>query len=1074
MKKVRAISFRLLSILMVFGLLSAPAAALGSSPAQQSSPGRAAQFQEVPDEIRSFFEGGVSVDRFLALNAGKVPHALEQFATQEVTVVIQMQAEPLAAFYAQQRQTRGPVSPGVQQAYQADLANAQTVVANGIRSLGGRVISQYTKAYNGLLVRVPAGQLQALQRLPGVAAIRQAPVHVPALSNSVPHIRADEVIEDLGYDGEGTTIAIIDTGVDYTHATFGGPGTPEAYEENDRTVIEPGTFPTEKVIGGFDFAGADYDADSDDPALNTPNPDPDPLDGDGHGTHVASTAAGEGVEGKLGHGVAPGAKIYALKVFGEPAGSTNLAVNAIEWALDPNQDNDLSDHVDVINMSLGSAFGIADLLEPGIVAVEYATRLGVVVVASAGNNGDVSYITGAPAAADSAISVAASTTGFLTGPTITLPETVESPRSQIIYNPGGFDDNTGHFETGVTAPVTYVGNLFDDDLLCTIPDEAAGTTPLDGQIALIQRGVCGFSDKANNAAELGAVAAIIFNHAAGGNTLVNMVGPPVAIPVGFVAHDDGLILVSAHGETVDISAENDVVIVPDPYLSADTVADFSSRGPRSLDAFQKPDVTAPGASIFAAKMGSGDEGVSFSGTSMSAPHVAGVAALIRQAHPDWSPEQVKAAIMNTATDLLIGSAEVPRQGAGRVDAFRAVTTDAFAIGERDRISLSWGVTEFTTNFYRDTKSILLHDLSGEDQDYSVSVVWGENSFESGVSLTISDTVSVSAGRPFAYLPVELNIDGSQIPVAFNQLEEYYGYVVFTGEGESPDTLRVPFYLIPQPYSRLTFTDIEFRPRSAMFEITNQGPISSSLSVFPLYEIDEDELEQDNMADLRMVGMDFGFTHPTFGDIFIPAINVHGSWFTPQPYFAEFDLYLDVDRDGSPDFVNFNWNAGAAFGTGDDDVWIVVQVDLRTFTLDLGSPFLIFTDYNSGYMEWGLPAEWHELSVTGNSDFDWLLAAFDATGNQDATSLHTFDLAHPPIEWELSNDPGPDNRRATLTVRIRDLEGVLISNPLGVMLVDYNGQPGVGQAYPITPAESEAIGVLFRGGGSSLFLPLVSE
>ena len=119
----------------------------------------------------------------------------------------------------------------------------------------------------------------------------------------------------------------------------------------------------------MDEASLRINADSDDPAQNTPNPDPEPLDGDGHGTHVADIAAGLEVPGKLGYGVAPGAKIYALKVFGEPAGTTNLHIDAIEWALDPNQDNDLSDHVDVINMSLGSAYGIASLLDPGIVAV---------------------------------------------------------------------------------------------------------------------------------------------------------------------------------------------------------------------------------------------------------------------------------------------------------------------------------------------------------------------------------------------------------------------------------------------------------------------------------------------------------------------------------------------------------------------------------------------------------------------------------------------------------------------------------------------------------------------------------
>jgi subtilisin family serine protease len=916
------------------------------------------------------------------------------------------------------------------------------VVANGVQSLGGRVISRYTKAYNGLLVRVPAGQLQTVAQMPGVKAVHKAPRVYPSLSQSVPLIRATQVMEELGLDGTGMTIAIIDSGVDYTHAAFGGPGTVEAYESNDPTVIEEGTFPTAKVIGGYDFAGANYDSDSPDPALNTPVPDPDPLDGDGHGTHVASIAAGLEVPGVIGHGVAPGASIYALKVFGEPAQGTELHINAIEWSLDPNQDNDLSDRVDVINMSLGSDFAPADPLSPDIAAVGYAAQAGVVVVAAAGNAGDVSFITGTPAAADAAISVAASTTGFLTGPTVTIADT----GSQLIYGVGQFDDNTGHFTDTVSAPLAYVGNLFEDDLLCEIPAEAEGTTPLAGHVALIQRGTCDFSLKANNAAALGAVAALIYNHEEGGNSIVTMVGVPVTIPTGFIAHDDGLMLIEQDGANVTISAETEVVTLPNPYVPVDTAADFTSRGPRGLDSILKPDVAAPGVAIFAAQMGSGNLGISIGGTSMASPHVAGVAALIRHGHPDWSPEQIKAAIMNTAVDLQPGSAEVPMQGAGRVDAYRAVTTDAFAIGDTNQVSLNWGVVEIGENTYEAARSIILHDFSGEDRVYDVSVEWGENSPTDGVLLTAPETAEVSGPNRFAYVEVNIAIDATQVSQDIQQLEEYYGYVVFTSQSDTADRLRVPFYLIPRPYSRLA-VEQENIGRSAQIELSHTGPISSNLWAYPLYEADENDVGQADMADLRMVGMDYGFRDETYGRIFTPAINVYAPWHTPQPYFAEFDLYLDVDQDGSPDFADFNWNAGAAFGTGDDDQWIVVQVDLATFTLSLGSPFLINTDYTSGLMEWALPEEWHGLSRQ-DSDFAWQLLAFDFDGNLDGSGEHVFDLNHRPYRWGLRSNPNPDDPTATLRVEVRDQQGLRKTDPLGLMLVDFNGKPGEGQAYAI--------------------------
>ena len=1045
MNKSRLLVFRVVSIMALLGMFATPGISYARTVAQEQKPEHQKQFQKVPEDVQLLFKGGMPVDRFLALNGGQIPDALKDLAGQEVTVVVQMEAQPLASFYAKQRASKEAVSAQSQKDYLNDLKSNQDAVASGVENLGGRVISRYTKAYNGLLVQVPASQLAEIQTMPGVLAVREAPEDVPALENSVNLIRASQVIQELGIDGTGTTIAVIDTGVDYTHAAFGGPGTPEAYAANDPTVIEDGTFPTEKVIGGYDFAGAEYNP-CGTPAVDTPNPDPDPLDGSGHGTHVADIAAGLDVPDKLSHGVAPGAKVYALKVFGEPAGCTNLAVNAIEWALDPNGDGDLSDHVDVINMSLGSDYGIASLLDPEIVAVDYASSIGVVVVAAAGNAGDVAYITGTPAAADSAISVAASTTGFVTGPTITVPDSVDVPRHQIIYNPGNFDYDTGGFPDPVSATLMYVGNLFDTDTLCTIPDSAAGTTPLAGAIALIQRGDCTFTEKVNNAADLGAAAAIIFNHEEGGNTLVTMVGDPVNIPAGFVAHDDGLLLIQVDGVTVTISADTDVTSIPDPYVPADTIADFSSRGPRGLDAFQKPDVTAPGVSIYAAKMGSGDEGTSFSGTSMATPHVSGVAALVRQAHPDWSAEQVKAAIMNTAVDLQPGSAEVPRQGAGRVDAYRAVTTDAFAIGDQDLVSLSWGIIPIDQSTYQDTKSVALHDLSGGAKTYDVRVDWGENSLTDGVTLTVPDSVKVTAKEHFAYFDVNLAIDASQVPVGFNQLEEYYGYVVMTNKADGNDRLRVPFYLIPQPHSDIIIADVKHSTDKTRVTVTNNGPVPANLWAYPLYENSENDPAVSDMADLRMVGMDAGYSTPDYGDLFIPAIDVYGSWFTPQPYFAEFDLALDINKSPDPEFIDFNWNAGAAFGTGDDDVWVVVQYDVASGLLFLGSPYIIYTDYNTGYMEWYLPTAWHGLD--GDKDFNWQLTAYDFNGNTDVTGLHYFDTAHLPLTWIIDNaQPGP-GETAGILARIRNFAAYRRTNVLGLMVVDYNGEPGTGQAFDV--------------------------
>jgi subtilisin family serine protease len=214
-----------------------------------------------------------------------------------------------------------------------------------------------------------------------------------------------------GLHGEGIKVAVIDTGIDYTHANFGGPGTVAAYD----TANAADTLPANpllfgplapRVKGGTDLVGDDYNAAAaaGSPAL-TPHPDPNPLDCNGHGSHVAGTAGGSGVLANgstytgtydantissnswtIGPGVAPKVDLYSIRVFG-CVGSTDVTVEAIEWAVDHD--------MDVINMSLGSSFGSKD--DPSAVAATNAAAAGVVVVASAGNSGASQYITGSPA-----------------------------------------------------------------------------------------------------------------------------------------------------------------------------------------------------------------------------------------------------------------------------------------------------------------------------------------------------------------------------------------------------------------------------------------------------------------------------------------------------------------------------------------------------------------------------------------------------------------------------------------------------------------------------------------------------
>jgi hypothetical protein len=315
----------------------------------------------------------------------------------------------------------------------AALRAAQNALAPELSRLGVREVYRVQRALNGIAVLANPRQLSALRALPGVKRVR--PIQPEVLHNrtSVPFIGAPQVWTSTpqvptGLRGHGMRIGIIDTGLDYIHGTFGGSGLLADYQQaatdssawttNPRSG--PGRFPTAKVVGGWDFAGDDYSAGV--PAQATPQPDPNPMDCNGHGSHVAGTAAGFGVTAagatytgafnatdpystapRIGPGVAPEASLYALRVFG-CGGSTALAAEAIDWAIDPDGDGDFSDHLDVINMSLGSDFGgPSDVTAE---ASEAAARAGVVVVASAGNGGDTYFVAGSPAASGRTISVA--------------------------------------------------------------------------------------------------------------------------------------------------------------------------------------------------------------------------------------------------------------------------------------------------------------------------------------------------------------------------------------------------------------------------------------------------------------------------------------------------------------------------------------------------------------------------------------------------------------------------------------------------------------------------------------------
>ncbi|QFG67389.1 S8 family serine peptidase [Ornithinimicrobium pratense] len=573
------------------------------------------------------------------------------------------------------------------------LAHAQSA------GVSVEVTSEYDTLWNGLAVTADAGSLTSLATSSVVEAIFpigliEAPErpsgghHAPQMHSAVGMTGVDRAHE-LGYTGEGLRIGIIDTGVDYDHPDFGGGGTPDG-----------DTFPTERVAYGYDFVGDSFNAAPSDPAYQPiPMPDEDPDDCQGHGTHVAgiSSAGGEVV------GVAPDSIIGAYRVFG-CAGSTTaeIMLHAMEKSLE--------DDMDVVNLSIGSAFS-SWAEYPTARATDALAREGVVVVASIGNSGaNGLYSGGAPGVGRDTIgvgsvdNVSVRSNAFLDEDGEPVPYTTSTPAPTPPTE--GTAQLLAFAEPGTTAAQHC--EPFSEE-------EAA---QIEGNWVLIQRGECTFHSKALNGQNAGAAGVVIYNNAAGALNASVAGDPPITVPVMGVMQQDGsrLATEALASDGVTITFTDEQAEAPNP--SGGLMSSFSSFG-TTADLMFKPDVSAPGGSIYAPYPLEDGGYATLSGTSMAAPHAAGAAALLLEAHPDLSVEDVKLRLQNSSTQVGLSIAPtaglevVHRQGSGLIQVDRAIEADVTA--EPGLVQLGQQLAGETS-----TNTVTVHNHTGEEITYTVT------------------------------------------------------------------------------------------------------------------------------------------------------------------------------------------------------------------------------------------------------------------------------------------------------------------------------------------------------------------
>ncbi|WP_042471008.1 S8 family serine peptidase [Bacillus ndiopicus] len=690
----------------------------------------------------------------------------------------------------------------------------------------------FNTVLNGFAAEIKADDLEKLLEIEGVTLIEpdaevyayedaevEAAGQVSTYMNTSNSFLGIEQLWAKGLEGQGVKVAVLDTGIDPTHPEFAGiykggkdfiVHDPNMYKlpraENDATETKPSERPSHQPL--VDVKGRSYST--------------------SHGTHVAGTIAAIGANPYGIKGIAPKVDLYAYRVLGAyGSGSTSGIVKAIEYAVEQN--------MDVINLSLGGGSNSEN--DASSFAINNATLAGVIAVIATGNDGPNRGTMGTPATSPLGIAVGNSTN----------PETAYNAVATV---------SAGNFEWSqkLNLMATTFGEDFTEQLsgefeLVAVPGVGVAADyaniDVDGKIALISRGDIAFVDKIEQAKNAGAVGAIIHNFAGG----TNAPGPSETflgdsfdfIPTFDMSVTDGQAIRSALASSVG-------TISFDEYGSmtsvGDEINDSSSRGPSMPNFDIKPDVVAPGTNIMSTvptytldEHGTAiDAGKAYdrkSGTSMATPHIAGIAALIKQANPSWTPYDVKVALANTAQLLDTAKYDVFDQGAGRVNPYAAAFPSALAyvqdsakrdangeIVAHEKGSVTFGPQPIKEQNIQVTKEIVVKDINGVGGTYTVSVDMLQSLGDAQVTvdkssftlngeerLTVTLTASQNAAAKFgdeifgyihltptgsAATETSLLVDRAELNMAMGETIQLNVVEKTTTESEAYTTISLPF------------------------------------------------------------------------------------------------------------------------------------------------------------------------------------------------------------------------------------------------------------------------------------------
>ena len=721
----------------------------------------------------------------------------------------------------------------------ADLEAAQAEVVADIEKtvLEGEKLDigySFTWLLNAVSAEVPYGAISAIREVEGVkqvllqrtyAVCEDEVTAADVLTNNDGVMIGREPTWNAGYTGEGMTIAVIDTGLDTDHQNFQGldASIETAMAKEDVAAVLGSlnasslysglsiddVYVNNKVVFGFNYVdeNTDFTHDND-------------SQGD-HGTHVAGIATANKVEGSEAVGVAPDAQLMVMKVFGYEGGAyDDDLLAALEDAMMLG--------ADVINLSLGSPAGFTSAGDYGETAealskfYDSVAETDIVLTISAGNNYQAGFmnnwgtdanhtlnpdngVLGSPGAYHNVLSVASvENIAYKANYIAAAGSRLGYMDSADTYGHDKLVSLTGEYELVV---VPGVGDVADFEGL-----------DLTGKVALIQRGSINFSAKVDNAAAAGAVAALVYNNTSG-EFGMNLEGGTSTIPAVSITLASGEFLIASLAEdpgmTVSFPKEPADIASEAGYA----MSDFSSWGP-APDLSLEPDITAPGGNIYSTLM-NGEYGT-MSGTSMAAPNMAGISALVMQYVRDTFGDSVDTRVMvrdllmSTSTPLVDEGAGVtysPRkQGSGLASVFAAVTTQAYlTVDGSDTAKVQLGDDDDRTGVYSYSFDVhnfgtkpLFYGLNTTAQTEGVVSYGGGYDFMSGTPVALgADTETTSESTILVHDVNDDGVTGSNDAywiyqtVMGNPMDENWNDVAFrydTDYNEGVDTDDVQAYL----------------------------------------------------------------------------------------------------------------------------------------------------------------------------------------------------------------------------------------------------------------------------------------